>query len=79
MHHFGVHPHNSGHKVRIFFKILFNEKGQQVDESNNKGLYPKKICSGQMGNFGPENGTSHNSGSALRIFLKFRRMKGANT
>ena len=23
-----------------------------------------------MGHFGPENGTSHNSGSALRFFLK---------
>ena len=30
-----------------------------------------------MGHFGPENGTSHNSGSALRIFLKFCRMKRA--
>ena len=40
---------------------------------------PENICSGEMGHFGPENGTSHNSGSALRIFLKFRRMKGANT
>ena len=26
----------------------------------------------------PENGTSHNSGWALRIFLKFCKMKGAN-
>ena len=31
-----------------------------------------------MGRFGLENGTSHNSGLALRIFLKFCRMKGAN-
>ena len=30
-----------------------------------------------MGHFGSENGTFHNSGSALRIFLKFCRMKGA--
>ena len=37
----------------------------------------KKNFSGQMGHF-PQNGTSHNSGSALRIFLKFCRMKGAN-
>ena len=43
----------------------------------------KKICSGQMGHFGPENGvpkniTTHNSGLALIIFLKLCRMKGAN-
>ena len=25
--------------VRIFFQILHNEKGQQVDESNNNGLH----------------------------------------
>ena len=31
-----------------------------------------------MGHFGSENGTFRNSGSALRIFLKFCRMKGAN-
>ena len=31
-----------------------------------------------MGLSGPENGTSHNSGLALRLFLKFCRMKGAN-
>ena len=35
-------------------------------------------CSRQMSHFGPENSTSHNSGLALRIFLKFYRMKGAN-
>ena len=38
----------------------------------------KKNFSGQMGHFGSENGTSDNSGSALRILLKFCRMKGAN-
>ena len=31
-----------------------------------------------MGHFGPENGTSSNSGLAIRIFLKFWRIKGAN-
>ena len=39
---------------------------------------PENICSGEMGHFGPENGTSHNSGSALRIFLKYCIIKGAN-
>ena len=38
----------------------------------------KKNYSGQMGHFGPKNGTSCNSGLALRIFKKFCRMKGAN-
>ena len=37
-------------------------------------IVPKTFCSRQMGHFGLENG--HNSGSALRIFLKFCRMKG---
>ena len=31
-----------------------------------------------MGHFEPENGRSHNSGSAVRIFKKICRMKGAN-
>ena len=31
-----------------------------------------------MNRFEHENGTSDNSGSALRIFLKFCRIKGAN-
>ena len=54
------------------------KKGQQADESNNNGLYQKKNCSRQVGHFGPENGTSHNYGLALKIFLKFCHMKGAN-
>ena len=37
-------PHNSGSAVRIFL-ILHNEKDQQVDESNNNGLYQKKLYS----------------------------------
>ena len=41
-----------------FFKFYTTKKGQEVDESNNNGLYQKKICSGQMGHFGPENDTS---------------------
>ena len=38
----------------------------------------KKNCSGQMSQFEPENGTSHNSGSALRIFFRFCTMKRAD-
>ena len=38
----------------------------------------KKNCSGQMGYFGPEIAHPRNSRSALRIFLKFYWMKGAD-
>ena len=31
-----------------------------------------------MGHFGPENFTSHNSGSALKTFIKPCRTKGTN-
>ena len=43
-------------------------------------LYPKKVCSGQMGCFGPKTGAHpHNSESTLRFVLKkFCRMKGAD-
>ena len=53
-----------------FFLIMHNEKGQQVDESNNNnGLYQKNFCAGQMGHFGPEDGAyPHNSESNLRFF-----------
>ena len=43
--------------LQEFFKILQNEKCQEVDESNNNGLY-QEFCSKQMGHFGPEKGTS---------------------
>ena len=38
----------------------------------------KTNCSRQICHFGPENFGPHNFGLALRIFLKFCRMKGAN-
>ena len=54
-----------------FLKILHIEKGQQVDESNNNGLYQRFFFSRQMGYFGPENGAyPHNSESALRFLTK---------
>ena len=62
--------------MRIF--ILHNERGQQVDESNNNGLYQKKFVQDQWVVLGPKMAHPHNSGSALKIFLKFCRMKGAN-
>ena len=41
----------------FFNKILHNEKGQLVHESNNNGFY-KKNFSGLMGHFGHESGIS---------------------
>ena len=41
-------------------------------------FFTKKKCSGQMSQFEPQNGTSHNSGSALRIFFTFCTMKRAD-
>ena len=45
-----VHPNNSGFTVRIFFKILRNEKGQSVDESGINN-FPKKKLFGANGPF----------------------------
>ena len=63
---------NSRSAVIIFKKIFHNEKSQYVDESNNN-LYQEKwaIWSPQMAH-------PHNSGSTLRVFLKFFRLKGVN-
>ena len=48
-----------------------------VDESNNNGLYEKKFVEEKWAVQGPKMTHPHNSGYALRIFLKFCRMKGA--
>ena len=69
-----VDPHNSGSVVRFFFLILDNEKGQQVDESNNKGLCQKNVVQDKWAILGPEMAHLHNS----ETFKKFCRMKGAN-
>ena len=54
-----AHPHNFGSAVRIFFKFCsmkrVNRKMKVIIM-----LCSKKNCSGQMGHFGPENGTSYN-------------------
>ena len=67
-----AHPHNSGSAVRIFFLILHNEKGQQLDESNNNGLYRKKFVQDKWANSGPKMTHPHNSGPVLRFFLAMR-------
>ena len=72
------HPHNSGSAVRIVLKILNNENCQQVDERNDNYLYKKKFVQGKWAVLGPKMGYPRNSGLALRIFLNFYRMKGAN-
>ena len=37
-----------------FFKILHKEKGQQVDESNNNGLYQKNFVEDKWAILGPK-------------------------
>ena len=61
-----------------FFWILHSEKGQEVDESNDNGLYQKNFVHDKWAILGPKVAHPHNFGWALRIFLKFCRMKGAN-
>ena len=55
-----------------------NKKGQQVDESNNKGLYQKKFVQDKWAILWLKMAHPDKSGSAQRIILKFCRMKGAN-
>ena len=66
-----VHPNNSGFTVRIFFKILRNEKGQSVDESGINNFPKKKIVWGKWTILGLKMVCAHNSGSAVKIFLNF--------
>ena len=61
-----------------FFKILHSEKGQWVYEINNNGLYQKKFVQNKWAILDPKMAHPHNSGSALRVFFQFCRMKGAN-
>ena len=67
-------------KLWICWKNIFSfctmKKGQQLHESNNNGLYPKKIVQHKWVILGPKMAYPHNSGLALRIFVKFCRMKG---
>ena len=69
-----AHP-NFGTAVRFFFSIFHNEKGQQVDESSNNGMYQKTFFQDKWFILGPQMAHPDNSGSALRIFSKFCRMK----
>ena len=61
-----------------FFLILHNEKGQQVDKSNNTGLCQKKIFQDKWAILCPKMAHPDNSGSALRVLLRFCKMKKAN-
>ena len=64
-----MHLNNSGFAVWV---------GQWVDESNNNGLYQKNFVIDKWTILGPKKTHPHNSRSALRIFLKFCRMKESN-
>ena len=51
-------------------------KGQEVHGNYING-FREKISFGAKDHFGPKMARRHNSGSTLRIFLKFCIMKGA--
>ena len=61
-----------------FFEILHNEKGEEEYGTYFNGFpeKKKKSQSGQMDYFDLKMTCSHNSGSTLKIFLKFCKMKG---
>ena len=69
----------SGSALTNFLKILLNEKGQKIDESNINGFYLKNFLQGKWTISGRKMAYTHNSGSVLRSFLKFCTMKGADT
>ena len=52
---------------KIFLKILRNEKGQQVDDSNNNGLYRKNFVQDKWAILGQKVAYP---GSTLRHFLR---------
>ena len=72
-----VYLHNSGFAVKIFLNLA-QGKELKVDKSNNNGLYQKNFVQEKWAILGPKTAHPYNSGWALRIFLKFCRMKRAN-
>ena len=54
------------------------KRDQYADKSNNNDLYQKSFVQDKWAILGLKMAHPHNSGLALRIFLKFCRMKGAN-
>ena len=69
-----AHPCKSWSTVGIFLNFA-QWKGQQLDESDNNGLY-KKMCSEQMDHFGSKMAHPHNSGSALKFLLNLQNESG---
>ena len=63
-----AHPCKSWSAVGIFLNFA-QWKGQQVDESDNNGLYKKKCVQNKWTILGPKMAHPHNSGSALNFFL----------
>ena len=57
---------------------MHDENGQSVDESDNNGLNQKKFVQDKWAILDPKMAHHHNSGLALKKFLKFCRMEGAN-
>ena len=48
--------------LQEFFKILQNEKCQEVDESNNNGLYQENFVQNKWAILDPKKAHPHNSG-----------------
>ena len=69
--------HNSGSALRMFVKLLLNEKDQEVHESYINCFSGKFLFGANRPFLGPKMARSHNSGSVLRIFCNFCPMTGA--
>ena len=70
-------PRNYGSALRIFFKLLLNERGQEVHESYSNGSFKKVLFGANSSFLGPKMARPNNYGSALSIFCKFCPMTGA--
>ena len=65
--------------IKLWWYFLLQScKPKIIDESNNNGLYQKKIIQDKWAILGSKMVHPHNSGLAIRIYLQFWRMKGAN-
>ena len=64
-----AHSHNSGFTGRIFFLILHNESGYEVDENDSNDFFKKKFVWDKWIILSPKMVHLHNPGSAIKFFL----------
>ena len=64
-------------RTKDFLSVLHNRGEQQVRQNYAAAFFLKKFLFVPLGYFGPENDASFNSGSAVKDFLKFCKMKGS--